>query len=97
MTELAVFDRRPFKLEHTRVIGTWIQFYFFHASPSGKTEVWTVEGANGHEIGFVYWHAPWRKYAFEPLQRTIFEEKCLREISLFVRILTKAHKARKAA
>jgi hypothetical protein len=72
-------------------LGTHI--LFVPSIPKPKTKTWCVKNQYGHEdIGYIQWHAPWRKYSFFPISNTIFEEVCLREIAEFIERKTKEHK-----
>lgn len=54
-------------------------------SPSGKTKVFRVDSKEaGFEIGYVRFYPKWRKYVYEPLDDTIYEQVCLREIASFI-------------
>lgn len=98
-----VFGRRPFRVEDDTVLGTWISFERTGESDSGITERFAVRegqdgaGSPGRMIAEVRWYAPWRCYAFLPGRLTVYEAKCLREIALFVRILTRTHRALRRA
>lgn len=77
--------------------GKWIEFERTGISDSGKTELWIVRTASSGQEGSraiadVRWYAPWRCYAFLPGRQTVFEERCLKEIALFLRLLNAAHK-----
>ncbi len=78
-----------------QVNGTHIFFLFSNHSASGKTAIWITTAKDGDIVlGRVTWHAPWRKYIFEPVSNysTVYEQTCLREIAEFVEQLTKDHK-----
>jgi hypothetical protein len=75
----------------TEIKGKWITFR--RAASIGKTERWLIVSENGGEIGAIRWYGPWRRYCFLPLEGTVYEEQCLREIADFCERLTKAHKA----
>jgi hypothetical protein len=54
-------------------------------SPSGKTKVFRVDSKEaGFEIGYVRFYPKWRKYVYEPLNNTIYEQVCLRDIASFI-------------
>jgi len=59
------------------------------------TKRWSVEsyqslgvpcggGDPRHSLGEVRWYAPWRRYAFYPRVNTLFDYKCLNELSEFL-------------
>lgn len=71
-------------------------------STSGKTERWVVYSRtenNGVEVrgaplGWVCWYARWRKYTFQPIEGTVFEQDCLRDIASFLIERTVEHKTK---
>jgi hypothetical protein len=73
--------------------------------PQRKTNIYEVctRSKLNPDIGFqrlgeIRWFGRWRKYSFYPLPDTIYEETCMREISLFIQQETRLHnKKRKAA
>lgn len=75
--------------------GTYISFSYAQNQPaSGKTTAWEVcNKGESSTLGFVKWFPRWRKYAFLPVPNCIFEELCMREISLFIEERTKEHRA----
>jgi hypothetical protein len=87
-------------------VGTWIVIRNLGIQkPGQKTNlygVWPEDDAR-HErpLGNIQWFGRWRKYAFNPLPGTVYEETCMEEIAQFMREETKAHMAearkRKAA
>lgn len=49
-----------------------------------KTRCWIVRALQGLALlGQVSWYSPWRCYVFHPMQGTLFERKCLRDIATF--------------
>lgn len=71
---------------------SYLQFAQSGTSGSGLTKIWSVLGDGGvNVLGRIKWHAPWRKYVFEPIQG-IFDVHCLREIGQFCETETGAHK-----
>jgi len=74
--------------------GTHIKFV--PAPPKPKTKVWWIVNKydDGH-IGTIGWYASWRKYSFYPLNNTVYEQVCLREIADFCENKTKEHKQSK--
>ncbi len=73
--------------------GTWIEFWLQEAKYTRKTQEWCVFTLNGEELlGEIKWFGRWRKYCFFPLEETVYEEKCLREIAIFIERLTQWHK-----
>lgn len=61
-------------------------------SPKSKTHKFAViSNYNKAMLGYVKWYSPWRKYCFMPLDTTIFDNKCLAEISEYCAYKTKNH------
>jgi len=72
---------------------SWIAFRYEEAPAHLKTRrisVWTKDGR--HCLGIIQWNNAWRKYAFEPVFPTVFEEVCLREIAEVLEQLTRQHR-----
>ena len=90
MSDLRLLDTSVPKWE-----GAYILFEFFGVSDSGKTELWTVfpKDDSTNYLGTVQWFAHWRKYAFYPNPETVYEEVCMNDISTFIKMLTRKHKA----
>ena len=62
----------------------FIRFEERGTSDSGKTRRWAVLTKDaGALLGFIAWYGPWRKYAFNPEPKTVFERDCLRDIAAF--------------
>lgn len=59
-----------------------LEFKHNGKSVSEKTDIWIVVG-NGHELGRIGFFGRWRKYCFFPSVNTLFDNKCLNEISDF--------------
>jgi hypothetical protein len=63
-----------------------------------KTKVWAVvkkEDVTGDvrsSLGHIKWFGAWRKYCFFPLEYTVFEWDCLRDIADFCQEETKKYK-----
>ncbi len=68
--------------------------YFNEAPPpSEKTRAWFVLAKESDELlGTVKWLGRWRCYAFHPLDRTIYEQRCLRDIANFCQDRTSEHR-----
>ena len=73
----------------TEYSGTWIKF--IPANLAGLTTAnWRVDSIeDGFELGYVKFHPRWRKYIYEPLENTIYEQDCLRDIAQFCQDRTK--------
>jgi hypothetical protein len=77
------------------VSAKWIRFEEWRRIPERKTQTWIVLSAASkerEELGAVKWFGRWRQYAFFPLQRTVFERQCLRDIADFCESETKARR-----
>jgi hypothetical protein len=59
-------------------------------APTGKTKRFRVDSKEGGVIAFVLFYPRWRKYVFEPLENTVYEEVCMREIADFIERQTKS-------
>jgi hypothetical protein len=57
-------------------------------SESGKTDRWVVKSKLNPDaiLGWIEWHAPWRKYWFCPVNGTAYDASCLHEIGDFLRV-----------
>ena len=72
---------------------SYIRFEMNPQDARKKTLTWTVYTLDEWlQLGQVKWYAPWRKYCFFPASVTVWEEKCLNEISDFIFTHTEAHK-----
>jgi hypothetical protein len=58
---------------------------------TNKYEVRTND-ENSTVLGTISWFSRWRKYAFDPLAKTVYEEVCLREIAQFIEEETRAYR-----
>ena len=60
-----------------------------------KTMVYLVKSSfNGEVLGSISWHWAWRRYVFYPVDNTVFDLSCLREIREFVDNLMEERKLR---
>jgi hypothetical protein len=50
---------------------------------AGKTGRWDVRSTAGGSLGVVRFYPQWRKFVFEPAERTLYDHGCLREIADF--------------
>ncbi len=67
--------------------------HFTEGPNKPKTKTWYV--VNKHDdiqLGWVGWFARWRKYAFFPKIKTVYEEDCLKDIAQFCIDKTVEHK-----
>lgn len=54
-----------------------------------KTEIYFVKNKNdGTDLGIISFYPQWRGYVFKPLTNTLFDTKCLIEISTFLTVIT---------
>jgi len=61
--------------------GKWI---YFAKISEGKTYVFNVCTMEGVKLGEIKWYPQWRKYAFFPNPKTLYEQYCLSDISKFM-------------
>lgn len=72
---------------------SWLSFQEVKTPAHLKTRrvsVWTADAK--HCLGIIQWNNAWRKYAFEPVFPTVFEEDCLQTISQLLVEMTSAHR-----
>lgn len=73
--------------------GQFLQFIELPQDMRKETKVWVVKSAQGDRtLGQVRWHAPWRRYTFQPLGNTVFDWECLQHIGVFLVKETNAQK-----
>lgn len=53
------------------------------------TMIQLIRGRKNEFLGQVYWHSPWRRYAFAPACETVFDEDCMTKVGAFCRNATK--------
>lgn len=64
-------------------LGEYINISEVH--DTGKTKVWNVYDKNNlFTLAEIRWYGSWRKYCFYPQHGTIFDVKCLLEITNFI-------------
>ncbi len=84
------------------VVTTHLKFEFKEFSDSGLTGRWVVRstgeasgpGYVGSCLGFIHWHAAWRRYTFSPHTAggwMVFDKECLRCMADFIEQITKDH------
>ena len=62
----------------------WIDF-INQESVGKKTDTYFVQNRETRSlIGQVKWYGPFRKYSFFPLNNTVYEPTCLRDIAEFI-------------
>lgn len=75
-------------------VSRWIEFLEAGRTQSGKTTIYAVRSkGTGGTLGEVRWFGRWRKYAFFPVDGTVFDQACLRDIATFCEQQTAAHAA----
>ena len=80
------------------VEATWVTFELIGPSDSGKTKIYEVlaKAAEAKEfeivLGEIRWYGAWRKYAFFPMENTVYESDCLHDIAEFLKVLMKERK-----
>lgn len=75
-------------------ITKYLTFVFKGTSDSGKTGRYVVVSAlTGTILGWIEFHAPWRKYWFCPLNGTAYDASCLADITNFLVELTAERKS----
>lgn len=62
----------------------YIKIIHVGTSPTGKTNIWSVQTLENVEIGFIKWFGSWRKYVFWPHSGTLYDASCLKEITEFI-------------
>jgi hypothetical protein len=73
----------------------WIRFTKGAPRYGMKTFTFFVLSAeNDSLLGTVRWYSHWRRYAFFPDPKTVFEQDCLRDIADFCAERTREHRAR---
>lgn len=76
---------------------SYIEFIPLASNP--KTLRWQVVNRfmSDYALGEIKWFGRWRCYSFLPVQNSVFDEKCLREIADFCGEQTRLHKKNKIA
>ena len=86
MTQAQLFDTDKryiyFELALEQKPKTWVYNVF-----SKEDEI--ISGTIPHKVllGQIRWFASWRQYALYPEERTVFEKKCLTDITNFIKEL----------
>lgn len=75
----------------------WVRFVVTNLE-GRSTEAWRVEAReDGEELGYIKFRSRWRKFAFYPLNDTLFEADCLHDIADFCEERTKEFWAAKGS
>ena len=53
-------------------------------NPAHKTKRWMIRGSGGLRIGWIEFHAPWRKYIWSMVPGSIFDVNCTKEVVEFL-------------
>lgn len=70
---------------------------FTEVHDTGKTKVFNVNPiASTDLLGKITWYSAWRRYTFMPEDKTIFDSKCLADITTFIDVLMADRKLAKA-
>lgn len=70
---------------------TYINFKLIGTSKSGRTNIYECFNKENHTLlGKVSYYYGWNKYVFEPNKelKLIFENRCLKDIALFLELIT---------
>ncbi|MDP9954681.1 hypothetical protein J2X97_000318 [Epilithonimonas hungarica] len=65
---------------------------FIEVGNKTKTKIISVQNNSSIELAIIKWNAPWRKYCIFFNSQTIFDSKCLEEITAFLNQINKEHK-----
>jgi len=58
---------------------------FTEIRDTGKTKVFNVTPKTSEDVlGKICWYAAWRRYVFFPATQTLFDSKCLTNITFFI-------------
>ena len=69
----------------------WIEFELLPQIDNKKTKIWMVRATQGGVyIGEIKWYSGWRTYAYFPIENTVYEDDCLRDIANFINEQMKA-------
>lgn len=61
--------------------------------PKPKTKTWIVQRIDTETVlGIIKWKGTWRRYWYEPRPDTGYDDRCMDQISAFMRNETKKHK-----
>lgn len=72
----------------------FIKFTEIH--DTGKTKVFSVTPKTGDdELGKICWYPAWRRYVLFPASQTLFDSKCLNDITTFIDVLMADRKLEK--
>ena len=72
---------------------SWLEFNMRPHDPKKKTDVFdVVNTSNAVHVGVIKWYGGFRKYVFEPSPYTIFDAKCMGEISSYLEQLMNERK-----
>ena len=81
--------------------GKWIRFDELTAAQypiykNRKTKTFrVVNKETNFVVGTVSWYPAFRQYSFYPSENTVFEQKCLSDISTYLKLLMDEHKQNK--
>ena len=76
-------------------IGQWVYARECAQPPERATQRWTIVTTDGEiDLGEVKWFGKWRCYAYFPLNDSVYEKQCLRDIAAFCETKTNKQRAR---
>lgn len=74
-------------------VGMWTYARLVQDEIERKTRRWIICADDGEvELGEVKWLGKWRCYCFFPLNDTLYEKQCLRDLANFCERKTTEHK-----
>jgi len=76
-------------------VGKWTYAREANIMPKRKTNRWAICADEGEiELGEVKWLGKWRCYCYFPLNDTLYEKQCLRDLANFCETKTAEHYAK---
>lgn len=71
-------------------IGKYIIAYENHVE-GRKTPIYELCNSKNEliKLGEIKWNSSWRKYCFYPIDETVFDSKCLMDITSFMNVLNR--------
>lgn len=51
---------------------------------TGKTIVVGVGNNFREKLGIISWYAPWRRYVYNPMDKTLYDVNCMKDIVEFI-------------
>lgn len=73
---------------------TFLDFKEVPTKPDRRTKIFDVTSrATGAFLGRIEWKSTWRTYVFFPFADTLFDVKCLKELTVFIDQLIQERKS----